>query len=164
MPTNNQITRNFSEAENHFRESLELFSMSESDNYYFIGIVKNNLAIVVDKQQSGRDEAIKLYQESLAIKKDLGDLKGQADVLNNLATLAFSENKLAEAERLQRKCIRIDREIGDILAVSRSLINLGIIAYNRGTLEEKHKCFSEAASIQRQLGIPLDQNLIDEGY
>ena len=156
--------RNFSDAENHFRESLELFSMSESDNYYFIGIVKNNLAIVLDKKQSGRDEAIKLYQESLAIKKDLGDLQGQADVLNNLATLAFSENKLAEAERLYQESLANYRDSGYRAGEARVLANLGKFYNDKGQHDESRRYNTEAVRIRREIGIPIEQWYIDNGF
>jgi len=158
-----RMQRNFSEAEDYFRESLELFSMSESDNYRFIGIVKNNLAIVREKQ-GGRDEAIKLYQESLAVKKDIGDLEGQANVLNNLAILANSENKLAEAERLYQESLANYRDSGYRAGEAKVLENLGNLYNKKGQPDEARRYYTESVRIVREIGIPVKQWYIDNGY
>jgi hypothetical protein len=53
-----------------------------------------------------------LQRESLAIKREIGDRKGEASSLHNLGNIADARGDLAEAEKLWRESVRIEREIG----------------------------------------------------
>ena len=53
-----------------------------------------------------------MYRESLAIKREIGDREGEANVLNSLAILAEIRNDPTEQRRLNTEAVRIRREIG----------------------------------------------------
>ena len=58
------------------------------------------------------DEAERLFRESLAIDREIGNRQGEATSLRNLGNIAEARGDLAEAERLHRESLAIKREIG----------------------------------------------------
>jgi len=54
-----------------------------------------------------------LYQESLAIGKEIGDKQGEATSLNNLGEIATARGDMEEAERLYQESFVINKEIGN---------------------------------------------------
>jgi Tfp pilus assembly protein PilF len=54
-----------------------------------------------------------LQKEWLAIKREIGDRKGEADSLHNLGLIAITRGDRDEARRLYQESLAIKREIGD---------------------------------------------------
>jgi tetratricopeptide (TPR) repeat protein len=67
-----------------------------------------------------------LHEESLAIKRELGDKWGIASSLGNLGILAADQGDYALARALHEESLGLRRELGDRLGVALSVINLGI--------------------------------------
>ena len=53
-----------------------------------------------------------MQRESLAIKREIGDRKGEASSLNNLGNIAQKRGDLAEAKQLHLQSLAIMQEIG----------------------------------------------------
>ena len=53
-----------------------------------------------------------MYRESLAITREIGDRKGEATSLNNLAVIAASRGDPDEQRRFNTEVVKIHREIG----------------------------------------------------
>ena len=104
-----------------------------------------------------------MYRESLAIKREIGDRRGEGLSLYNLGNIAEKRGDLAEAERLHRESLAIRREIGDRQGEAASLSGLGNSLLNRNE-DERHRCYTESVRIKREIGIPINQWYIDNGY
>src|SRR5205814_3934786 len=62
-----------------------------------------------------------LIEESLAIKRDLGDKKGIASSLGNLSIVAYLQGDYISARTLQEESLVINRELGDKVGIATSL-------------------------------------------
>ena len=78
------------------------------------------------------DEARRLFEESLEIRRRAGDKRGIVSSLNNLGNLARYGGDYATAERLYEEARAISRELKDEWAESVLSINVGVLAQVRG--------------------------------
>ncbi|MDB9309792.1 tetratricopeptide repeat protein, partial [Aphanizomenon sp. CS-733/32] len=69
--------------------------------------------------------AIAFYQQSLDIKKEIGDIQGESISLNNLGNAYDSLGQYERAIAFHQQSLDIKKEIGDIQGESISLNNLG---------------------------------------
>src|ERR1700730_16299815 len=105
------------------------------------------------------EEALQNYQQSLEIKRRLGQRKGIADSLNMIASVYEGLGKPALALTNIKEALKIYCEIGDRQDVGTVLINLGWFQHNRGKYDDALKLFKESLQIQRDLGNENDQAL-----
>jgi tetratricopeptide (TPR) repeat protein len=111
----------------------------------------NNLgALLCD--QGEHAAARPLHEESLAIKRTLGDRRGIAMSLNNLGDVASHAGDWARATALHYESLAIRRELGDQWGTAMSLHNLGDIALHRGDPTVARGLHAECLAIRRTLG------------
>ncbi|MGD8394839.1 MAG: tetratricopeptide repeat protein [Candidatus Eiseniibacteriota bacterium] len=91
-------------------------------------------------------------QESLDMRRRLGDESGIADCLNNLANVAYLERDLSEARRLWEESLLIRRRIDDRVGTAVSLNNLGTLAWAQGDNDTAHTRFTDSLALRRELG------------
>src|SRR5206468_2248739 len=72
-------------------------------------------------QQGDYEAARALHQESLAIKRELGDKGGIAASVNNLGLVADSQGDFASARALYEESLALRRELGDKWGISYAL-------------------------------------------
>ncbi|MBI3684412.1 MAG: tetratricopeptide repeat protein, partial [Acidobacteria bacterium] len=101
-------------------------------------------------------EARRLYEESLAISRALGDQAGIATTLGNLGTLAWETGDWVEARRLYEESLAIRRPLGDQAGIAGTLNNLGLLARETGELAEARRFYEESLAIFRALGDQAD--------
>jgi tetratricopeptide (TPR) repeat protein len=93
-----------------------------------------------------------LQEESMKIRRELGDRQGIAQSLNNLGNVAYRQGDYASACSLQEEALIINRQLGNRSWVSNNLNNLGNVAYNRGDYASARSLYEESLEIQRELG------------
>ncbi|MEA5464591.1 tetratricopeptide repeat protein [Leptothoe sp. PORK10 BA2] len=71
------------------------------------------------------ERAIDFHQQSLAIKREIGDRQGEANSLGNLGSAYYSLSQYERAIDFHQQSLAIDREIGDRQGEALSLNNLG---------------------------------------
>ena len=103
-------------------------------------------------QQGDHTAARTLYEESLAIARELGERLGIAHALSNLGLLMFTEGDYDAARPLHEDSLSIRREIGDRNGVAASLGNLGLVAHAQGDLQTAQTLFEECLATSRELG------------
>jgi tetratricopeptide (TPR) repeat protein len=103
-------------------------------------------------QQGDLATARSLYEESLTIRRDLGDKPGAAVLLHNLGIVAYYLSDYAAARGLDEEALGVFREIGDRFAVGQALNNLAGIASATGDYALARHFLAESVEIQRQLG------------
>jgi predicted ATPase/class 3 adenylate cyclase len=95
-----------------------------------------------------------LHEQSLSIRRALGDEMGIAISLNNLGTLAHNQGQYQRAGALHEESLAIRRKLGDLRGIAGSLNNLATVAHEYGALDQARALFAEALSIERGAGNP----------
>jgi len=92
------------------------------------------------------------HEESLAIRRQLGDRRGVAISLNNLGIVALDQGDLASARTMHEESLAIARELGNLNGIARSLGNLGMVASAERDLTAARALFGESLAMMRELG------------
>jgi predicted ATPase/class 3 adenylate cyclase len=92
------------------------------------------------------------FEESLAIRRELGDTGGIAAVLNDLGWVAWRRNDYTAARTLSEESLVIWRQLGDKKGIATSLHNLGWVAYHQGNYAAALALFQESLALRRELG------------
>jgi tetratricopeptide (TPR) repeat protein len=93
-----------------------------------------------------------LFEESLAIVRELGDRWLGSVALSNLGDVAYEQGDLASARRLYEENLAIKRELGDRLGVANALVSLGFVAQDQGDYPAAGVLYEESLTIARDLG------------
>jgi serine/threonine protein kinase/Tfp pilus assembly protein PilF len=114
---------------------------------------------VAYKLLNRQDEALRNYQESLAIKRRIGDKRGIAASLNNIAQIQERLGNSEPALKSYQEALQLRREIGDKKGVGDTLIDLGGFYQERGQHDHALSLLKESLQIQRELGNETNQGL-----
>jgi tetratricopeptide (TPR) repeat protein len=99
-----------------------------------------------------RERAERLFEEGLAIYRDLGDRAGIARILARLGPPLTESGRVDEAERLLEEAVRINRELGETNELALSLSLLGGAVFMRGDLQRADELIRESAGLTRETG------------
>ena len=111
------------------------------------------------EQLNKPDEALRNYEESLSIKRSLGQKPGIALSLGNIARVQSSLGKPEEAYKSYLSAVKLQREISDKKGLGVTLINLGGLYAERGRYDDALTSYKESLQIQRDVGNENDQAL-----
>jgi tetratricopeptide (TPR) repeat protein len=111
-----------------------------------------NAAGVLAFYQGDLPAARARHEESLAIRRQLGDRRGVAESLSNLGTAARIQGDIASARGLHEESLAIRRELGSRGSIARSLNNLGNVALDQGDYPAARALYEESLTITRELG------------
>jgi tetratricopeptide (TPR) repeat protein len=98
------------------------------------------------------ERAIAFYQQSLDIKKEIGDIQGESISLNNLGNSYYSLGQYERAIAFYQQSLDIKKEIGDIQGESISLNNLGNSYYFLGQYERAIAFYQQSLDIKKEIG------------
>ena len=107
---------------------------------------------ILASEQGDYAAAHALYEESLALSRELGDTYTIAHLLNNLGNVAAKQDDYATARALYEESLAIRREIGDRQGMVYSLINLGSAAKDHGDYAAAYDLCGEGLTISKELG------------
>jgi tetratricopeptide (TPR) repeat protein len=91
-------------------------------------------------------------QESLEIWRELGDKRGMAIVLNNLAWIACHRGELAAAQSLLEESLAMSRERESQWGIASALCHLGHVALDKGDHARAQVCYHESLTRYQELG------------
>jgi class 3 adenylate cyclase/tetratricopeptide (TPR) repeat protein len=100
----------------------------------------------------GSPEKEHLRGLALPIYEDLGDLLGQANVLNNLGIDAYYDGRWHEALDLYERSRRLRERIGDVVGAATITNNIGEIEADQGRLESAERSFRESLDVFESSG------------
>jgi tetratricopeptide (TPR) repeat protein/predicted Ser/Thr protein kinase len=98
------------------------------------------------------DEALRYYEDSLAIKRELGDKGGMAATFGEMAQVYDLMGKPEDAGENYLKGIRIEREIGNTKGLADKLLNMGTFYFARGNYDQALESTKQALQLYTELG------------
>ncbi len=107
----------------------------------------------------GRPEAEFYREKALPIYEELGDLVGQATVLNNLGIDAYYEGRWDEARGFYERSRDVCRRSGNVVMDGTALNNIGEILSDQGHLDQADAVFHEALALWRSVRYPVGLGL-----
>ena len=107
---------------------------------------------VIHQAQGRYDEAVTMYQESLKIKKELGNRSGIAGTLHQLGTIHYLQGRYDEAVTMCQESLKIKKELGNINRIATTLGQLGSVHYAQGRYGEAIEMYQESRKIAEELG------------
>ncbi|MDQ4077920.1 MAG: tetratricopeptide repeat protein [Chloroflexota bacterium] len=102
--------------------------------------------------QSDYEVARAHLEESLMIRRMLGDKYGIAVSLNNLGLVALEQGDPSAARPLYEESLALSHELGDREGVAMTLHNVGVVTYAQGDILGARALYEESLALQRQLG------------
>jgi non-specific serine/threonine protein kinase len=102
--------------------------------------------------QADYTSARSLLEESLVIRRELGDKGGIALSLINLGNMAYMQGDYESARSQYEESLAIRRELGDKWGIALSLNNLGLVTYIQGDYASARSLYEEGLAIRRALG------------
>ncbi|NCR03153.1 MAG: tetratricopeptide repeat protein [Microcystis aeruginosa LG13-03] len=97
-------------------------------------------------------KAIEFHQQSLAIKREIGDRGGEAKSYNNLGSVYYSLVEYQKALEFYQQSLAILREIGDRGGEATSYNNLGSVYYSLGEYQKAIEFHQQSLAIKREIG------------
>ena len=89
-------------------------------------------------------EALRLYEEALPIRREVGDRAGEAATLEQYGGCTDATGRPAEALRLYEEALPIMREVGDRAGEAATLNNMGLVYHATGRPAEALRLYEEA--------------------
>jgi len=111
-----------------------------------------NEAGALSYSQGDYASARALLDESLSIRRELGDRQGIAWSLNLLGNVAYDQGDYASARTLHEESLSLRRELGDRLGIAWSLNSLGNIAHPQGDYRTARALYEESLNLFRESG------------
>ena len=102
--------------------------------------------------KGNHEEALKLFERSLAIEDWLGNLEKKLIILNRLGGISESIGDYMKAFARYETALFISKEINDLSAKALSLSNIGSIYQLKGQYQDAFNLYIEALKIEEQLG------------
>ncbi|WP_394793418.1 ATP-binding protein [Armatimonas sp.] len=109
-------------------------------------------AAVLTRVQGDYAAARALFEESLAIRRKIGDRKGIAYSVQGQGFVTSDQGDYATSRALLEESLPIHREIGDQWGVAVVLNRLGLVAHEQGDYSAAHALYEESLSIRREIG------------
>ena len=97
-------------------------------------------------------DALRNYQESLEIKRRLGQKREIAVTLAEMAQIQNVLGNSSVAEKSYQESLQLRREIGDKKGIGLTLMNLGNFYESRGQYDQALKLTKESLQIQHEIG------------
>jgi tetratricopeptide (TPR) repeat protein len=97
-------------------------------------------------------QAINFYEQSLAIKREIGDRKGEENSLGNLGNAYHSLGQYPQAINFYEQSLAIARKIVDRSGEAKSLIGLGNACISLGQYSQAVNFYEQSLAIVHEIG------------
>jgi predicted ATPase/DNA-binding SARP family transcriptional activator len=137
---------------NHYREGSRWLQTALAASETSLPLLRAQAlraAGVLALELNDYEQAEPCLRESLALYRQLGDLRGAAATLNSLGAMAFSREQYGSALSLLEESLRIRRKLEDQNSLSTPLNNLGLVALAQGETRRAQRYFEEALALDQ---------------
>ncbi|KIO23343.1 hypothetical protein M407DRAFT_27187 [Tulasnella calospora MUT 4182] len=107
---------------------------------------------VMHRQQHDYINAAKFFTEALDMHTQMGDSRGRAVALRNLAELHYFRSEYNQALTLYSEALELFTKIGDRLGIAAGLRGLAGVHYDQKEYSKAATFYSEAAQISTDIG------------
>jgi predicted ATPase/class 3 adenylate cyclase len=142
----------FSEGRERLAALLALPAPADSESARAARAKALHGAGILAVQQGDYNAARLLYQESLAIRRSLGNKRGVADLLNNLGVLARYQGDYDAARPLYEESLALYRELGEKRPIAFALNNLASVIRYQGDHEAARLLYQESLALLQEVG------------
>ena len=139
-------------AQSSFEESVVIYRELGAEGRWSLALVLQGLGMVADVRHD-KPAAHRLYAESLALRRELGDPWGLAQSLDNLGARQLADGDFAAAHTSYVEALEIARRTGDRRLIATELSGLAALAAVQGDVSRALTLYAEA--------LPLDAELHD---
>ena len=119
---------------------------------YLPGLAHGYFLLHIAHTATGHPDRAAFRGLALPIYEELGDLLGQAHVLNNLGIEAYYDGRWDEALDLYERSKAARSRIGDVVNVALVANNIGEIHSDQGRLDEARALFEESRDVAARAG------------
>ncbi|GAX39124.1 TPR repeat-containing protein [Tolypothrix sp. NIES-4075] len=137
-----------SKAQEYYQKALD--SCPVEDKEEKAAIINNLGSLKVNRGEI--NEAIALFEQSLAIIEKIGNVQTKAATLHNLGYLKANTGEINEAISLFEQSLAIIEKIGNVQTKAATLHQLGILKANRGEINEAIALYEQSLAINEQIG------------
>jgi predicted ATPase/class 3 adenylate cyclase/lipoprotein NlpI len=92
------------------------------------------------------------HEQSLALRREIGDTRGIAASLNNLGLVSYRQGDYAAARSFHEQSLAIKKERGDKWGMSSSFMNLGLLAQEVGDFASARSLYEQSLALKEELG------------
>ncbi|BAY32514.1 TPR repeat-containing protein [Nostoc carneum NIES-2107] len=132
----------------HYQQALNLCPPEDKQEQaaisHYLGMLKANSGEIT--------EAIALYQQSLALKEQIGDVQGKAATLHELGRLKANSGEITEAIALYQQSLALKEQIGDVQGKAATLHELGRLKANSGEITAAIALYQQSLALFEQIG------------
>jgi predicted ATPase/class 3 adenylate cyclase/Tfp pilus assembly protein PilF len=107
---------------------------------------------VLAYEQGDYPQAESYFEESLALRRELGDKMGMIASLNNLANVALFGSDYSSAAVRYEEALLLARELGDDWSIAITLGNKGWVEMNKGDYDQAAALYEESLALRRIMG------------
>ena len=118
-------------------------------------VARANLILGATHAELGRPESAVYNRRALEVFEELGELPGQAMVLNNWGITAYYAGRWDEAVDMWARARALYERLGDVSLAALATNNIGEVYSDQGRYEEAESCFREASRVWRAVGEEL---------
>ncbi|MBW4684427.1 MAG: tetratricopeptide repeat protein [Komarekiella atlantica HA4396-MV6] len=136
------------EAVAHYQQALDLCPEEELTRK---AATLNNMAQVF-ANQGDIVRAIALWEQSLEIFEQIGDVKLKATTLNNMALVFAQQGDIPKAIALWEQSLEISEQIGDVKGKATTLNNMALVFAQQGDIPKAIALYEQSLEIFEQIG------------
>jgi tetratricopeptide (TPR) repeat protein len=114
-----------------------------------LGIIGENLDLALF---GDRNAARKHTQQSLDLRRDIGDVWGTAIAYFTLGAIAESEGAYREAQQHYQASLDVRHALNDLNGAAHCVFRLGNIAYRIGELDQAYELHQQSVKIMNEIG------------
>ena len=103
-------------------------------------------------EQGDIPKAFALWQQSLEIKEQIGDVKGKSNTLNNMAHIIAEQGDIPKAFTLWQESLEISEQIGDVKSKAATLSNMARIIAAQGDTPKALLLYEQSLKLQQKIG------------
>ena len=112
---------------------------------------KDDLALLL-AQQGDVKRALGLWQESLRLDEQTGNVQGKAATLSNMASVLAQQGEINHALQLWQDSLKLKEQIGDVQGKAATLHQVAGVIAQQGDIERALKLWQESLELDEQIG------------